>query len=142
MSETLRPQTFSLRRDEDATGVSGTGHVADGVMWPDGSASLRWRGKDPSVVHWDRFESVRKVHGHNGATRLVWDLHAATSPDLAAVHALAYDRDTLVNVIIYHGRTSIKGCHCGWAELGKSHAEHVADVYEASVTARADRRTT
>jgi hypothetical protein len=51
-----------------------------------------------------------------------------------------YDRDALVQTIIYHGRTSIKGCHCGWAELGKRHAEHVADVYEASMTA-AERTT-
>lgn len=43
-----------------------------------------------------------------------------------------YSRDVLVNTVIYHGRTDIKGCHCGWAELGKSHAEHVANVYEQS----------
>jgi hypothetical protein len=55
-----------------------------------------------------------------------------------ATPAVKYDRDVLVNVIIYHGRTSIKGCHCGWAELGRSHAEHVADVYEQSVQARGE----
>jgi hypothetical protein len=46
-----------------------------------------------------------------------------------------YDRAILVNVIVYHGRTSIKGCHCGWAEPGRSHAEHVADVYEQTIAA-------
>ena len=29
-------------------------------------------------------------------------------------------------VMIEHSRTSIEGCHCGWSDLGKSHAEHVA----------------
>jgi hypothetical protein len=46
---------------------------------------------------------------------------------------IPYDRAVLVEVIVYHGRTSIKGCHCGWAEPGKSHAEHVATVYEQTM---------
>lgn len=44
-----------------------------------------------------------------------------------------YDRAVLVEVVVYHYRESIKGCSCGWSELGKSWAEHVADVYEARV---------
>lgn len=28
-------------------------------------------------------------------------------------------------VLINHQRTSIRGCGCGWAELGKSHPAHV-----------------
>jgi hypothetical protein len=41
-----------------------------------------------------------------------------------------YDRAILIHVLIYHQATATSGCHCGWAELGRSHAEHVADVYE------------
>jgi 16S rRNA G1207 methylase RsmC len=48
-----------------------------------------------------------------------------------------YDREVLVEVIIYHWRADIGGCGCGWGVLGASYAEHVADVYEESVTARA-----
>lgn len=48
-----------------------------------------------------------------------------------------YDRDVLVQVLVYHWRTNTSGCGCGWAELGHSHAEHVADVYEQSVAAYA-----
>lgn len=48
---------------------------------------------------------------------------------------MRYSRSVLLEVIVYHGRTDIKGCHCGWAELGKSHAGHVADVYEAAMNA-------
>lgn len=47
-----------------------------------------------------------------------------------------YDRAVLINVLVYHARTSTSGCHCGWNVLGASHAEHVADVYEQSVAAR------
>lgn len=48
---------------------------------------------------------------------------------------MRYDRAILVNVIVYHQATATGGCHCGWAELGRSHPEHVADVYEASIAA-------
>ncbi len=44
-----------------------------------------------------------------------------------------YDREVLVNVLVYHQATRTSGCHCGWAVLGASHAEHVADIYEGSV---------
>lgn len=44
-----------------------------------------------------------------------------------------YVRSVLVEVLVYHYRTDTSGCGCGWAELGQSHCEHVADVYEASV---------
>ena len=64
---------FQLQRDTDVTGVSGTGVVADGVLWPDGTASVRWRSDHPSIVFWDRgWESVQHVHGHNGLSRIVW----------------------------------------------------------------------
>lgn len=65
---------FHLARDEDITGVSGTGIVADGCVFPDGVVVLRWRGGFPtSVVFHDRgIEAVEHVHGHGGATRIVW----------------------------------------------------------------------
>lgn len=53
-----------------------------------------------------------------------------TTPTPAVV---TYDREVLVNVLVYHWRSDIKGCGCGWAELGRSWPEHVATVYEASV---------
>lgn len=43
---------------------------------------------------------------------------------------MLYDRDALVSTLVYHWPTKNSGCHCGWAELGKSWAVHVADVYE------------
>lgn len=47
-----------------------------------------------------------------------------------------YDREVLVQVITYHRNVTIEGCMCGWADLGKDHSKHVADVYEQSVAAR------
>ncbi|WP_409469104.1 hypothetical protein [Streptomyces sp. HC307] len=67
-----QPRLFHLQRDHDVSGVSGTGRVANGVLWPDGTVSLRWIGDRPSTVHWDRLEDAVHVHGHGGATRIVW----------------------------------------------------------------------
>ena len=47
-----------------------------------------------------------------------------------------YDREVLVAVLVYHYRKDHASCGCGWAELGRSHPEHVATVYEESVTVR------
>lgn len=49
---------------------------------------------------------------------------------------MTYLRDVLVEVLVYHQRKNITSCACGWSQLGESHAEHIADVYEQSVVAR------
>ncbi|MFE9810678.1 hypothetical protein [Streptomyces sp. NPDC005548] len=68
----LTPLRFTVRRHHDVSGVSGDGNVADGVLWPDGTANIRWRGEHPSAVFWDRGRvSVEFIHGHQGATEIV-----------------------------------------------------------------------
>lgn len=49
-------------------------------------------------------------------------------------------REMLIEVLIYHWRKDITSCGCGWAVLGRSHPEHVANVYEQSVLAACERR--
>lgn len=73
-----QPQSrrFHLQRDTDITGFSGPGHVADGVHFPDGTAVIHWRGDHASTVVWaapNGIDKVKTVHGHDGATRIVWD---------------------------------------------------------------------
>lgn len=65
---------FRLIRDEDPTGMSGTGFVAEGVEFEDGCVAIRWRSNWPtSVVFHDRgIESVEELHGHGGLTRIEW----------------------------------------------------------------------
>jgi len=68
-------RAFTLQRDEDATGVSGVGTVADGVVFPDGTVALRWRSGAAGVastVLYDEIEAVEKIHGHGGMTRIAW----------------------------------------------------------------------
>lgn len=84
--ENQRPATFRLQRLVDVSGVSGTGHIADGVRWPDGTATVRWRSDHPSTTNWDRgMESVEHINGHSGSTHVVWDNPLLTPPDLRQV---------------------------------------------------------
>ncbi|MEV6035995.1 hypothetical protein AB0L65_32910 [Nonomuraea sp. NPDC052116] len=75
MSEIRR---FRLHRVEDVSGVSGTGVVAEGVVFSDGWTVLHWLDREPmnepSIVTWlnKGHEGVVKVHGHNGSTRVEW----------------------------------------------------------------------
>ncbi|MFF1790789.1 hypothetical protein ACFVX9_30530 [Kitasatospora sp. NPDC058243] len=89
-------QPFILRRHHDVTGVSGTGIVADGVLFPAAGKSravVRWRGERGSTVVWDHLGHVKEIHGHDGATVIelvpVDDLIAALKavaaiPDMTA----------------------------------------------------------
>ncbi|WP_280212880.1 hypothetical protein [Nocardia cyriacigeorgica] len=64
-------RVFQLHRDRDVTGFSGTGVVADGVVWPDGTVSMRWRGPVRTTVEASCLADIQTIHGHDGATRVV-----------------------------------------------------------------------
>jgi len=67
------PRRFYLQRDTDVTGASGVGRVADGILWPDGTATVHWRGEDNSEVSWPTgIAGIERRSGHGGATRIVW----------------------------------------------------------------------
>jgi hypothetical protein len=65
-------------------------------------------------------------------------LIATTEPGVA-LHPLvtrrgpAFSRQMLVAVLIEHQRHDPARCLCGWDQIGRSHAEHVADIYEAAM---------
>lgn len=63
---------FQLVRNHDVSGISGTGIVADGVQFPDGTVVIRWRGERQSTVVWPGIEDVEAIHGHSGATVIDW----------------------------------------------------------------------
>lgn len=65
---------FWLVRTEDESGVSGTGVVADGAKFPDGTCVLRWRTCGGSTGIYDSEESVIEIHGHGGRTVIEYPL--------------------------------------------------------------------
>ena len=68
---------FRLMRFQDPSGVSGTGVVAHGVEFPDGTAAVYWPGEYASTTVWPGgVEHVRAIHGHGGCTQVQWvDFH-------------------------------------------------------------------
>lgn len=68
------PQAFVLERDQDVSGVSGVGTVAEGVVFSDGTVSLRWTSDWPtSVVFHDKgIESVQAVPAVQRRMEIIW----------------------------------------------------------------------
>ncbi len=64
---------FVLVRNHDVSGVSGTGVVAEGVVFGDGRVAMRWltNGIHAIVIH-QSLENVLEIHGHGGKTVLRW----------------------------------------------------------------------
>lgn len=72
MNDDSIPFTFRLIRKADVSGTSGTGHVADGVQFPDGTCVLRWRTAKASTAVYASHADVMAIHGHDGATVCEW----------------------------------------------------------------------
>lgn len=64
-------EVFVLKRVEDETGVSGTGIIAEGVVFTDGTAVLRWVTKYKTTTVYNSIEDVENIHGHGGKTQIV-----------------------------------------------------------------------
>jgi hypothetical protein len=59
---------FVLHRHEDPSNVSGTGTVAYGCEFADGSVALHWPGQHPATTVWGDIRGVEAIHGHGGLT--------------------------------------------------------------------------
>lgn len=64
-------RTFVLFRDEDVSGNSGRGIVAEVVEFSTGKAVVAWQVPYFSIEVHDTLESVQRIHGHGGTTRLI-----------------------------------------------------------------------
>lgn len=72
---------FHLQRNEDETGVSGTGRVAEGCQFSNGKVALTWLTEQhqingdnwSSVGLYASIEAVDLVHGHGGLTQIVFE---------------------------------------------------------------------
>jgi hypothetical protein len=63
---------FYLERLIDDSGVSGTGKVAEGVVFKNGEAALHWLGKRSSITIYHSIDELVEIHGHGGHTQLRW----------------------------------------------------------------------
>lgn len=63
-------QPFQMVRIEDKSGVSGTGVVAEGVIFSSGKVTIAWLTQYQSVAVYDSIEDALAIHGHGGKTVL------------------------------------------------------------------------
>lgn len=63
---------FYLQRDEDESGVSGTGKVAEGLEFEDGTVVLKWLSLKSSLSIFENVKHLRDIHGHCGKTKVMW----------------------------------------------------------------------
>jgi hypothetical protein len=64
MSQEEHQIGFVMKRSEEAMPFRDTPIVADGVLRPDGSVAIAWRGKRPSLALYACPEDMVAVHGH------------------------------------------------------------------------------
>lgn len=61
---------FWLYRWKDATGISGTGIVAEGIIFEGGQVALCWC-KSQTIGVYKSLDQVGEIHGHGGDTEVV-----------------------------------------------------------------------
>lgn len=112
------PKPFALYRREDQTGVSGTGVVATGCEFDDGTAALRWRSQYTSTAVYASMGDVEAVHGHGGRTQIVW-----LSDELEPLAEVEQQRDRAL--------AEVADADAALRRLG-DHAQHLVNRLTAS----------
>jgi hypothetical protein len=69
-------RTFTLNRLKDISGVSGTGIVAEGVEFSNGTCVLNWLTLRGSIAIYKTIEDLTAIHGHDGHTQIEWEEEA------------------------------------------------------------------
>jgi len=65
---------FHFERSVDLSGISGIGNIAEGCLFLDtGEVVVHWLGQHSSINIYKSFEDVVYIHGHMGATKIVFD---------------------------------------------------------------------
>lgn len=64
---------FHLDRHVDVSGVSGTGRVAEGVLFEHtGQLVMCWLTECSSIAVYQSVDDLERIHLHDGKTSLVW----------------------------------------------------------------------
>lgn len=92
------PRPFYLIRAEDVSGVSGTGVVAIGVVFPSGRAVMEWCSNFKTVTVFPTVEMVARIHGHGGRTRVVFGMPAVRPRERFYPDALPCVRRRLLKI--------------------------------------------
>lgn len=70
-------KTFRFFRTEDVSSMSGTGYVAEGVVFSSGKVAISFFPTAPTyvsnVIMLNSIDDVEKIHGHDGKTEIHWN---------------------------------------------------------------------
>jgi hypothetical protein len=55
-------KVFRMIRQKDISGVSGTGHVLDGIIFDDGTTVVTWRSNHASISIFRSYEDFKAIH--------------------------------------------------------------------------------
>jgi len=64
-------KTFYLLRHRDVHGNSGTGVVAEGIIFDSGMCAMTWLTEYKTVTVFDKITTVKKLHGHGTLTEVI-----------------------------------------------------------------------
>jgi len=53
---------FKVIRQEDESGISGTGHVIDGIIFDNGKVVIQWRTEMTSIAIYESYEEFYAIH--------------------------------------------------------------------------------
>ncbi len=84
-------RTFHLVRREDVHGISGTGAVAQGVLFDTGKVAMAWLSGCPSVTVYDSLRDVVTIHGHGAHSTVVFD-DGAPAPEAPGLRVSLAER--------------------------------------------------
>lgn len=78
-------KTFKMIRVHDESGISGTGHILDGVVFHTGQVVVCWRAKHGHsnigiYKDWEDFEFVHINSHPTNETEIVWDTKCVLLP--------------------------------------------------------------
>lgn len=62
---------FYLLRHEDVNGYSGTGVVAEGIIFDDGTGAFTWLTPIKTVTTFWKIADIKYMHGHDGKTEVI-----------------------------------------------------------------------
>lgn len=122
-------------RHEDVHGVSGVGdHIAEVVEFSDGSAVVRWLGKDAMTNVAAGIKNITNVHGHGGKTEIqwIWEQEADLDPMEAVFTKKISEAGGITGTVGPVGPTALKKYEAD----KEAEAEEIADalVEEAAET--------
>lgn len=63
---------FRLKRNEDESGVSGVGYVAEGIQFSDGTCAMHWTSVTSCTAIYHSHVELIHIHGHGGKTEIEW----------------------------------------------------------------------